>query len=180
VADFKVTGEAEISPDKIVEDVDAIISKLDKLAEKINEIDDKLDELSRKSVNIDIVLNGMDRLDELKLFLEDLDSKEYIVKVVIGDVIGNDRLDALRADLDELTLRDHKVNVKIDVDGMVRARAAVDALNTSLGKNKKAVDQQQESSPSSQAVLWGWRPHSPRWLFLWLPWPWLRSPRTKN
>lgn len=154
MADFKVSGEAEISPDHIVENVDEIIRKLDEFSEKVDELDEKLDNLSRKNVAIDIVLNGMDKLDELKLFLDDLDSKEYIVRVVVGDIIGNDKLDALHLELDEMSAKDYHVGVKVNVDGIIRARTEMDALTKSLDRNTSSA---RSSSDAADKFAFSWR-----------------------
>lgn len=145
MADFEVTGEASIDPDHMIEDVEALIDKLDELEVKLDELDAKLDELSGKDVRLEVVIEGQDKLDELMLFLEDLDSHDYTVKIRV-DVEDKKSLDDLYIELLEMELHDHNVRVKVGVDGSADAIAKLEAVNAAADDTSKKMDKAGKSS----------------------------------
>lgn len=145
MADFEVTGEASIDPDKIVEDVDAIIDKLDELEETIARIDTAIDELSNKEIDISVLIDGQDKLDELRLFLEDLEAKDYTAKILI-DIQNKDELDELFLEVMALSLEDHKVDVTADTSTIDDATSKLKSLDSELSNNKKALDDSKNSA----------------------------------
>jgi phage-related protein len=145
IADFEVTGEASIDPDQMVEDIDAILDKLDELAEKLDEIDATIDEMADKGIEIEVEIVGQDKLDELKLFLDDIEDHEYIVTITV-EVEGNDKLDELRLDLDELEDTPHEIDVKLNDADLADDEAKLDALNGQLDETEKKMDSAKDSS----------------------------------
>lgn len=149
MADFEVTGEASIDSDTMVEDIDAILDKLDELAEKIDDIDAKIDELSEKGIKIEVEILGQDKLDELKLFLDDIADHEYIVNLRI-EIDGEDKVDELKLKLDELDDEPHEIDVRINDADMADAEAKLSALNSQLDNNSKKLDASKKSSDGFQ------------------------------
>jgi phage-related protein len=128
----------------MVEDIDAILDKLDELAEKIDDIGVKIDEMSEKGIKIEVEIIGQDKLDELKLFLDDIADHEYIVNLRI-EIDGEDKVDELKLKLDELEAAPHEIDLKVNDADLADAEAKIAALNHQLDNNKNSMDAAKDS-----------------------------------
>lgn len=124
--------------------MDEIIAKLDELEETIARIDTAIDDLSHKQIDISVLIDGQDKLDELRLFLEDLEAKDYTAKILI-DIQDKDKLDALYLEIKDLELADHKVNLTVDTNGIEDATSKLKSLDGELANNAKALDKSKNS-----------------------------------
>lgn len=123
----------------MVEDIDAILDKLDELAAKIDDIGVKIDEISGKGIKIDVEIIGQDKLDELKLLLDDIDSRDYQVRIKI-EIEDQDKLEELWLELEDLTDTPHEVKITIDDAALAEDEAKLEALNRQLDDTKKSAD----------------------------------------
>lgn len=144
IADFEVTGEASLDPEHLIGDIDAVLAKLDEFETRIDEISHKLDEIGNKGIRIEVVIDGKDKLDELKLFLDELDAHVYKARVQV-DVLDKDKLDKLYIDILELELHDHNVDVKVKTDGLDLAMAKLEAFNKVSDDTSKKLDKAADS-----------------------------------
>lgn len=131
MADFEVSGTASLNPDRMLESVDSIIDRLDKLMEKLSELDDRIDEMEEKEIRIDVVIKNQDRLEELVVFLDDIDHNTYTVDVKIN-IEGGDRLDLLRVSLVEISTASHRIDVSVNTENFDEAAVRIAALNLQL------------------------------------------------
>lgn len=155
MADFEVSGTATIDAERLIASIDDVLIKLDEFEEKIEDIDDKLDRLSRKSVDISVNIDGEDKLDELKLFLDDIDSHDFDAKVRV-DVVDQDKLDKLYLEILELELHDHDVKIKIDTTGLAESEAKLELFNRQLDdldNKEKKVQKSTDDFHFSLAML---------------------------
>lgn len=139
MADFEVSGTATIDAEDLIVSLDEVIAKLDEVNEKIARTDEQLDELSGKSIDISVLIDGDDKLEELKLFLDDIESHDYVAKVRV-DVVDQDKLDKLYLEILELELYDHEIKLKVDTNGIAEAEVELEALNEQLDENKRKTD----------------------------------------
>jgi phage-related protein len=139
VADFEVAGEASLDPDRLIEDVGAIIDKLDELEAKLDEISTKVDELSNKGIDLKVVIDGQDKLDELSLLLDEMDSHDYVLTIRVN-IDGQDKLDELEIKLAAMDKMPHDVTETVKVDGLADSEAKLAAFNSTADDTKKKLD----------------------------------------
>lgn len=145
MADFEVSGQASMDPDKLVGDITTVIDKLDELSAKIDEVGIKIDELADKSIDVTVNIIGQDKLDELILFLDDIESHDYQVNIKLN-IEGMDEFDATKLKIDELEAAPHDVDIKVKTDGADTATSEVDALGKALDGEKKKADDAKNST----------------------------------
>jgi phage-related protein len=116
VVDFRVEGTASLDPEHIIADVDEIIHKLDELKDKVEETDLKLDELARKHVDVEVLVNGEDKLTELRAIIDDLDARTHTLTVAV-DIRGLEELTAAQDFIDAMDAKDHTLAIDVDVRG---------------------------------------------------------------
>lgn len=116
IVDFRVEGSASLDPAQIITDVDEIIKKLDELKDKVDETDLKLDELAHKQVDIEVLVNGEDKLTELRAVIDELDTKTHTLTVGV-EIRDYDKLLLLRSSLDEMDAADHTAKIDIEIHG---------------------------------------------------------------
>lgn len=149
MVDFRVEGKASLDPDKIIQSVDEILLKLDELRDKIDEVDMTIDRLSGKTVDIGVNIDGEDKLVFLRDLLDDLDSRDYHVRIKVG-IDGQDKLDLLKLEIDDLDAKDHNVRMKIDLNGVNRATADLVALDEELNHKEEDFNKAKKSSDGFQ------------------------------
>lgn len=149
MVDFRVSGTASLDPDRIIEDVDMIIEKLDALKEKIDELDVAIDNISGKSINLDVNIDGEDKLIFLRDLIDDLDSRVYVVDILV-DIHGQDKLDDLKAKVDEASLARHTVGIDVDLQGAVKATTELEALDQELNKKEGDFNKAKKSADGFQ------------------------------
>jgi phage-related protein len=149
MVDFRVSGRAELNPDEILESVDRIIEKLDELKDKISEVDADIDRLSTKSVDIDVQIHGQDKLDELRILLDEIDAREYVVNLRV-DVRDEDKLEDLKLKLDEIDKIPKTVDVKVNVNGAARSVTELEALDKELNNKQKDLKKTSDATKEFQ------------------------------
>ena len=145
IADFEVTGEASLDPDRLIGDIDAVLAKLDEFEAKLDEISHKMDELSNKGIHVELAIDGQDKLDELILFLDDISSHDYTVRIKI-EIIDQDKLDKLYIELLELELYDHTIKAKVEVDNLDATTSKLDSFGKAVDDTGKKLDKAKGSS----------------------------------
>lgn len=143
MADFEVTGTVTLDAGDMLESVDEILDKLDEFSAKIDEIDEKLAELEDHEIRLSIVIDNEEKLDELKVFLAELDDRIYDVKLRIN-IDGEEKLEALQLQLDKIDEEPHDVKINVNDAELADAEAKIEALNLQLdelkNKEKAATD----------------------------------------
>lgn len=145
MVDFEVSGTASLDPAHIVENIDEIIAKLDEMEETIARLDESIDELSHKQIDISVLIDGQDKLDELKIFLDEISNQEYTVRLKV-ELSDKDKLDELYTEILELELHEHKVDLKVNVQDAEKARVELAALDKELANNKQKTDESKKST----------------------------------
>lgn len=149
MVDFDVKGTASLDPDKIIESVEAILTKLDELRDKVDEVDVTIDRLSHKNIDIGVNIDGEDKLVFLRELLDDLDSRDYIVNLKV-DINGEDKLEELKLKIDDLDAKDHQVDMKVNLEGADRATAELAALDGELNKKEGDFKKAEKASKDFQ------------------------------
>lgn len=136
MVDFRVSGEASIDPDRIIEDVDMILEKLDELRDKVDEIDLELDRLANKGVDIEVNIRGEDKLIFLRDLIEEIDSRIYFVDIEVN-IKDEYKLDELKLKADEMDAKRHQFNMDININGAAKATTELVALDKELNNKEK-------------------------------------------
>lgn len=136
MVDFRVSGEASIDPDRIIEDVDMILEKLDELRDKVDEIDLELDRLANKGVDIEVNIRGEDKLIFLRELIDEIDSRIYFVDIEVNIKDGY-KLDELKLKADEMDAKRHQFNMDININGAAKATTELVALDKELNNKEK-------------------------------------------
>lgn len=138
MADFEVTGTVTLNVDDMLTSVDEILDKLDEFSDKISEIDAQLDDLQNKGVTLDIKINNEDKLDELKIFLDEIDSHIYEIEILINADHAMLDVEELRVDLDELTSVTHEIDINVNTADLADAEIKIEALKEQINELSKA------------------------------------------
>lgn len=145
MADFEVTGEASLDPEHLIGDIDEVLGKFDEFEAKLDEISAKLDELADKGIHVEVVIDGQEKLDELLVFLDEMDTKDYVVTIKIN-IDGQDKLDELKLKLDEMERVPHDITATVKVDGLTDAETKMAAFNKTADDTAKKLNDDKKSA----------------------------------